>query len=174
MGICGPETEGEKKPTSTNKGNTRRPSIGLYAGFSRKTVKNIQTTRCQCVPQTREHSTLRPRTPERQDAERQEVWGHIYEITCDQDPAHVYIGETKRPHGKRFKEHTNLTLPSGVGDQCTASGHSVSLNQHQSANQRATADRKKSEGSYIQLSTTSSCFVSSSREGKHHVTKTSS
>ena len=35
------------------------------------------TTRCQCVPQTREHSMLHPHTPERQDAERQEVWGHM-------------------------------------------------------------------------------------------------
>ena len=29
------------------------------------------------LPQTSEHSTFHPRTPERQDAERQEVWGHI-------------------------------------------------------------------------------------------------
>ena len=57
----------------------------------------------------------------------------IYEITCDQDPAHqctrVHLGETKRPLGKRFKvQHTNLTLPTGVGDHCNATGHSVSLN----------------------------------------------
>ena len=52
--------------------------------------------------------------------------GVKYDITCDQDSAHVYIGETKRPLGKRFKfkEHTNLTIATGVGD----SGHSVSLN----------------------------------------------
>ena len=130
MGICGPETEGENE-TYINQQRQYQTSLHrptLYAGFSRKTVKNIQTTRCQCVPQTREHSTLHPRTPERQDAERQEVWGHIYEITCDQDPAHVYIGETKRPHGKRFKEHTNVTLPTGVGDHCNATRNSVSLN----------------------------------------------
>ena len=64
-----------------------------------------------------------PRTPERQDDEGQ----YIYEITCDQDPAHVYIGETKRPLGKSFKEHTNLTIPTGVGDHCNATGHPVSL-----------------------------------------------
>ena len=52
--------------------------------------------------------------------------GHVM-ITCDQDPAHVYIGETKCPLGKRFKEHTNLTIPTGVGDHCIATGHSVSL-----------------------------------------------
>ena len=76
--------------------------------------------------------------------------GVIYEITCDQDLTHVYIGETKRPLGKRFKEHTNLTIPTGVGDHCNATGHSVSFTKHQSANQRqrATVDQKKSEGSY--------------------------
>ncbi len=36
----------------------------------------------------------------------------LYEITCDQDPAHVYIGETKHPLGKRVKEHTNLNIPT--------------------------------------------------------------
>ena len=77
-----PKQKAKTRPTSTNKGNTRPPSIGLptstvCARFIRKTVKDIQTTRCQCVPQTREHSTLHPRTPERQDAERQDVWGHI-------------------------------------------------------------------------------------------------
>ena len=54
--------------------------------------------------------------------------GVIYEITCDQDPAHVYTGETKRPLGKRFKEHTNLTIATGVGNYGNATGHSVSLN----------------------------------------------
>ena len=39
----------------------------------------------------------------------------------------MYIGEAKRPLGKRFKEHTNLTIPTGVGDHCNATGHSVSL-----------------------------------------------
>ena len=29
--------------------------------------------------------------------------------------------------GKRFKEHTNLTIPTGVGDHCYATGRSVSL-----------------------------------------------
>ena len=53
--------------------------------------------------------------------------GVIYEIACDQDPEHVYTGETKRPLGKRFKEHTNLTIPTGVGDHCNATGHSVSF-----------------------------------------------
>ena len=53
--------------------------------------------------------------------------GVIYDITCDKDPAHVYIGETKRPLGKRFKEYTNLTIPTRVSDHGNATGHSVSL-----------------------------------------------
>ena len=36
-----------------------------------------KTTQCQCITNTCEHSTLHPRTPERQDAKGKEVWGHI-------------------------------------------------------------------------------------------------
>ena len=61
------------------------------------------------------------------ETRRRKKCGVIYEITCDQDPAHVHIGETKCPLGKRFKEHTNLIIPTSVGGQCNATGHSVSL-----------------------------------------------
>ena len=40
---------------------------------------------------------------------------------------HTYIGETKRTLSQRFKEHTNLDKPTGVGDHCRATGHSVSM-----------------------------------------------
>ena len=53
--------------------------------------------------------------------------GTIYHITCDVDPTHTYIGETKRPFGTRFKEHTKLDKPTRVGDHCNATGHSVSM-----------------------------------------------
>ena len=33
--------------------------------------------------------------------------GTIYNITCDIDSSHTYIGETKRILSQRFKEHTN-------------------------------------------------------------------
>ena len=75
-----PKQKAKTRPTSTNKGNVHQTSLHwptVCARFIRNTVKNIQTTRCQCVPQTCEHSTFHPRTPERQDAERQEAWGHI-------------------------------------------------------------------------------------------------
>ena len=75
MGTCDPETEGENE-TYINQQRQHQTSLHwptVCARFIRKTVKNIQTTRCQCVPQTREHSTFHPRTPERQDPERQEV-----------------------------------------------------------------------------------------------------
>ena len=52
--------------------------------------------------------------------------GTIYNITCDIDSSHTYIGETKRPLSQRFKEHTNLDKPTGV-DHCRATGHSVSM-----------------------------------------------
>ena len=50
----------------------------------------------------------------------------------------MYIGETTHPLGKRLNEHTNLTIPTGVGG-------------HGNANQRATEDQKKSEGSYLNI-----------------------
>ena len=53
--------------------------------------------------------------------------GTIYNITCDIDSSHTYIGETKRTLSQRFKEHTNLDKPTGVGDHCRATGHSVSM-----------------------------------------------
>ena len=53
--------------------------------------------------------------------------GTIYHITCDNDSSHTYIGESKRPFGVRFKEHTKLDRPTAVGDHCLATGHSVSI-----------------------------------------------
>ena len=76
--------------------------------------------------------------------------GVMYEITCDQDPAHVYIGETKRPLGKRFKEHTNLTIPTGVGDHCNATGHYVSLDNTKALTREPQwTKRKVKEAVYI-------------------------
>ena len=51
--------------------------------------------------------------------------GTIYNITCDIDSSHTYIDETKRTLSQRFKEHTNLDKPTGIGDHCRATGHSV-------------------------------------------------
>ena len=116
------------KPPSANKGNTRPPSIGLpyVQGLSERLSKifrqhsvsvyhkPVNTLRSILVH-------LKDKTP------KDKKCGVIYEITCDQDPAHLYIDETKSQLGKCFKEHTNLTIPTGVGDHCNATGHSVSL-----------------------------------------------
>ena len=76
-----------------------------------------------------------------------------YEITCDQDPAHGYIGEIKRPLGKRFKEHINLTIPTGVGDHCNATGHFVSLdNTKVLTREPQWTKRKVKEAIYIKKS----------------------
>ena len=40
----------------------------------------------------------------------------------------TYIGESKWPLGVRFKEHLNLDKPTGVGEHCLATGHSLSTN----------------------------------------------
>ena len=52
--------------------------------------------------------------------------GTIYHITCDNDRTHTYIGESKRLLGVRFKEDLNLDKPTGVGEHCLPTGHSVS------------------------------------------------
>ena len=51
----------------------------------------------------------------------------IYHITCKDDPKHTYVGESKRPLGVRFKEHTKLDRPTGVGEHCLNIGPSVSI-----------------------------------------------
>ena len=124
-----PKQKAKTRPTSTNKGNTRPPSIGLpyVQGLSERLSKTFRKHGVSVYHKpvnTLVYYTFHPRTLERQDAERQEVWGHIRD---NMRSGHVYIGETKRPLGKRFKEHTNLTIPTGVGDHCNATGHSVSL-----------------------------------------------
>ena len=58
---------------------------------------------------------------------KEKLCGTIYHITCDDDTLHTYIGETKRPLSVRFKEHCKLDKPTGVGDHCSATGHSVSM-----------------------------------------------
>ena len=40
--------------------------------------------------------------------------GIVYEITCDQDNRHKYIGETKRSLGTRLKEHQKLEHPTAI------------------------------------------------------------
>ena len=54
--------------------------------------------------------------------------GTIYNITCDIDSSYTYIGETKRTLSQRFKEHTNLDKPTGVGDYCRATGQNWPVN----------------------------------------------
>ncbi|KAK2150425.1 hypothetical protein NP493_2782g00000 [Ridgeia piscesae] len=43
------------------------------------------------------------------------------------DSSHTYIDETKRSLSQKFKEHANLDKPTGVGDHCQATGHSMSM-----------------------------------------------
>ena len=78
MDTCDPETEGEKRPTFTNKGNTRPPSIGLpyVQGLSERLSKTFRQ-HSVTVYHKRVNTTLHPHTPKRKDAERQEVWDHI-------------------------------------------------------------------------------------------------
>ena len=51
----------------------------------------------------------------------------IYQLTCDQDSNHKYIGETKRNFLTRFKEHKKLDKPTAVGEHTLNTGHTVSM-----------------------------------------------
>ena len=51
----------------------------------------------------------------------------IYQLTCDQNPSHKYIGETKRNFFTRYKEHKKLDRPTAVGEHTLETGHTVSM-----------------------------------------------
>ena len=76
--------------------------------------------------------------------------GTIYDITCDIDSSHTYIDETKRTLSQRFKEHTNLDKPTGVGVHCRATGYSVSIkNTKVLTRELIQLAQEKSEGGHI-------------------------
>ena len=76
--------------------------------------------------------------------------GTIYNITCDIDSSHTYIGETKRTLSHRIKEHTNLDKPTGEGYHCRATGHSVSMKNTKVLTRESNwHKRKEKEAIYI-------------------------
>ena len=77
-------------------------------------------------------------------------YGIIY-ITCDIDSSHTYVGETKRPLSQRFKEHTNLDKPTGVGDHCQATGHSVSMKNTKVLTRESNWHKRKLKAMYINI-----------------------
>ena len=57
--------------------------------------------------------------------------------------AATYIGDTKKALNLRFKEHTNLDKPTGVGDHCRATGHSVSTKNPKVLTQESNWHKRK-------------------------------
>ena len=102
---------------------------------------------------------------------------------------HKRIFHISEPHRGGGGLLQTTTLSSGVGHHCNATGHSVSLdNTKVLTREPQWTKRKVKEAIYIKKSapsmnrerdtscprsTSSSCFLSSSRERKHHVTKAS-
>lgn len=112
----------------TQKPTQRRPMLGLpyVEGLSEKLSRVYKSHGVNMYHKA--GNTLRSSLVHPKDKTPKEYQcGTIYHITCDIDPSHTYIGESKRPFGVRFKEHTKLDKPTGVGDHCNATGHSVSL-----------------------------------------------
>ena len=123
-----PKQKPKTKPKSTNKGNTRPPSIGLpyVQGLSERLSKTFRQHGVSVYHKP--VNTLRSILvhPKDKTPKDKKCGGHIRDNMRSGPCTRVHLGETKRPLGKRFKEHTNLTIPT-VGDHCNATRHSVSL-----------------------------------------------
>lgn len=52
----------------------------------------------------------------------------IYQIICDQNPAHQYIDESKHTLATRFRKQQTLDDPAAVSDHITSIGNTVILN----------------------------------------------
>ena len=112
-----------KRTPSTNN-NPRRPMLGLLyvAGLSEQLGRIYKSNNI--------HMYLKPAMvvhPPKDRTPKEHQSGTISNTTCDIDNSHTYLGETKRTLSQRFQEHTNLDKPTGVGDHCQATGHSVSM-----------------------------------------------
>ena len=122
-----PPPSSAKRPPNTNN-NPRRPMLRLpyVAGLSEQLGRLYKSHNIHMYHKPA--NTLRSMVVHPKDkTPKEHKCGTIYNITCDIDSSHTYIGETKRTLSQRFKEHTNLDKPTGVGDHCRATGHSVSL-----------------------------------------------
>ena len=106
------------KPPNTNN-NPRRSMLGLpyVARLSEQLGRIYKSHNIHMYHKPA--NTLRSMIVHPKDKTPKEYQcGTIYNITCDIDSSHTYIGETKRTLRQRFKEHTNLDKPTGVGDHC--------------------------------------------------------
>ncbi|KAK2180180.1 hypothetical protein NP493_454g04017 [Ridgeia piscesae] len=121
-----PPPSNAKRPPSTNN-NPQRLMLGLpyVAGLSEQLghIYKSHNIHMYHKPANTLHSMV---VHPKDRTLKEHQCGTIYNIMCDIDSSHTYIGETKRTLSQRFKEHTNLDKPTGV-DHCQATGHSVSM-----------------------------------------------
>ena len=109
--------------------NTRRPMLEVpyVAGLSEQMGRVYKAHNIHMYHKPA--NTLRSKVVHPKDKTPLEnKCGTVYHIRCDNDPTLTYIGESKRHIGVRFKKHLNLDKPTGVGEHCLATGHSVSKN----------------------------------------------
>ncbi|KAK2174117.1 hypothetical protein NP493_827g00018 [Ridgeia piscesae] len=117
-----PPPSSAKRPPSMNN-NPRRPMLGLpyVAGLSEQLGRIYKSRNIHIYYKL--VNTLRSMVVHPKDkTPKEHRCGTIYNITCDTDSS-IEIQ-------KRFKEHTNLDKPTGVGDHCRATGHSRVHEEH--------------------------------------------
>ena len=119
----------KSKTTTENKGtnNAKGPMIGIpyVAGLSERLQRIFKEHKVNMYhkPTNKLRDILvHPKDP----TPNNKKCGVIYELMCDQNPKHKYIGETKRTLAERFKEHKNKDKPTAVGEHCQDTGHSFS------------------------------------------------
>ena len=100
----------------------------LYVTVNFALILNKRTRRrvflCHKSIPTKQNSYLHPRDP----TPMEKKCGVVYKIQCG-DWEEVYIGETARPFGVRFREHVNSTRLSmtAVGDHLRNTRHPTDL-----------------------------------------------
>ena len=79
----------------------------------------------------------------RQNDPKEGQWCTVYNITYNDDHKHTYVDESMWPLEFRFKEHTKLDKPTGVGEHCLNTGHSVSITNTKVLERELDWDRRK-------------------------------
>ena len=139
-----PKQKVKTKPTSTNKGNTRPPSIGLpyVQGLSERLSKTFRQHSVSVYHKPVNTLSSILVHPKDKTPKKQEVWGHIRDNMRSGPCTRVRRWNQTPTWKKHFKE--TPTWPYQPVLVTTAMPPDLGFTrQHKSAKQRATVDQKK-------------------------------